>query len=102
MSDKAWKRTERAVAAAIGGRRVPVTGRQRGDAPDVDHPWISPEIKHRKILPAWILDAMDQAKAAARENQLPVAILHASGKRHSSDLVVLTLGDFQDWFGDPG
>ena len=38
MADRAWKATERAIAARLGGRRVPITGRQRGDVPDVAHP----------------------------------------------------------------
>lgn len=99
MSDKAWKRSERKVAAIVGGVRVPVSGHQRGDVPDVSHPWLSIECKHRKTLPALIHGAMNQARAAARSDQLPVAIVHESGRRHASDLVVIRLGDFYDWFG---
>ena len=99
MPDRAWKRTERQVASMIGGRRVPVSGRQRGDAPDVEHPWLSVEVKHRKRLPAWIEDAMTQARASARSDQLPVAVLHESGRRHSENLVLVRLADFRDWFG---
>jgi hypothetical protein len=102
MADKAWKRTERSIAAVIGGQRIPITGRQRGDAPDIEHPWLSVEVKHRQHLPVWILDAMDQAVASARSDQLPVAILHEKGKRHSSDLVMVRLGDWMDWFGKGG
>ena len=39
MSDTRWKATERRIAALLGGRRVPVSGRGRGDQPDVAHPW---------------------------------------------------------------
>jgi len=99
MTDRGWKRTERRTAAILGGKRVPITGRQRGDSPDVAHPWLSVECKHRKRLPAWILDAMDQARAAARLDQLPVAILHESGRRHDDNLVLVRLGDFREWFG---
>ena len=99
MTDRAWKRSERAVASALGGRRVPVSGRARGDVPDVAHPWLSVEVKHRKSLPAWILDAMSQARAAARSDQLPCAILHESGRRHDDNLVLVRLGDFREWFG---
>jgi len=99
MTDRAWKRTERRTAAILGGERVPITGRQRGDAPDVAHPWLSIECKHRKRLPVWIIDAMSQARAAARSDQLPVAILHESGRRHDDNLVLVRLGDFREWFG---
>ncbi len=34
MINPAWERTERRIAALLGGTRVPVTGRQRGNAPD--------------------------------------------------------------------
>ena len=101
MSDKAWKQTERKIAAILGGRRVPITGRQRGDVPDIAHDWLSPEVKHRQKLPAWIHDAMNQAVSAAKSDQLPIVVLHEKGKSHTSDLVVIQLGDFQDWFGDP-
>jgi len=37
MSRATWKRTERSIAGIIGGERVPVSGRQRGDQPDVRH-----------------------------------------------------------------
>ncbi len=99
MPEKPWKRTERKVAARLGGRRVPVTGRSRGDAPDVAHDWLSVEVKHRRRLPAWIEDALRQAEAAARDGQLPVAVLHQRGRRHAEDLVVLRLRDFEAWFG---
>jgi hypothetical protein len=58
-----WKRTERKVAALLGGVRVPVSGRARGDAPDVAHARLSIEVKSRKELPAWLMDAMVQAEA---------------------------------------
>ena len=99
MADRAWKRTERAIAARLGGIRVPVTGRQRGDVPDIEHAWLSIECKHRKSLPAWITDAMAQARAAARSDQLPVAILHESGRRHAENLVLVRLSDWLEWFG---
>jgi len=57
-ANQAWKRTERNVAALLGGRRVPVTGRQRGDTPDVAHPLLSLEVKHRREVPAWLTGAL--------------------------------------------
>jgi hypothetical protein len=55
---KDWKACERRVAALLGGRRVLVSGRTRGDRPDVEHPTLSIECKSRKKLPAWMEDAM--------------------------------------------
>ena len=100
-----WKAVERTIAERLGGRRVPVTGRQRGDAPDIDHPWLSIEVKHRKKLPAWLFDAMAQAVASRTygsdgEDKLPVVVLHENGKHHDNDLVMMRLYDFSFWFGD--
>lgn len=98
MANKPWKRTERKVAAYYGGKRIPVTGRQRGDVPDIEHDWISFEVKHRQSVPEWILDAMRQAIAAKGDEKLPVVVIHQSGTRHDNDLVVLTAYDFREWF----
>ena len=100
MTDKPWKANERDTAAILGGERVPVSGRARGDAPDVAHPWLSVEVKHRKSFPAWLDEALDQAAAASDGGKrLPVAILHEAGERHGRDVVLVRLADFREWFG---
>jgi hypothetical protein len=101
MTDQRWKATERKIAALLGGRRVPVSGRGRGDAPDIAHPWLSLEVKDRAALPAWLLDALAQAEASATPAQLPVAVLHRAGDRHDHALVVVRLKTFVDRFVDP-
>jgi hypothetical protein len=93
MSWQTWKATERAIAGWLGEVRVPVSGRARGDAPDVIHPRLSIECKHRQTLPVWLVDAMRQAIAAAGPEQIPVAILHAHGGRHADDLCMARLAD---------
>lgn len=101
MSEKTWKKNERRLAEILGGQRVPITGRSRGDVPDIRHEWLSIEAKHRKTIPAWLLDAIDQAKAAgAGTDRLPIAILHQAGTRHDRDIVCMTLADFRSWFGE--
>lgn len=95
MSRSTWKATERTIAARLGGKRVPVSGRERGYAPDIAHETLSLEVKHRKELPAWLHDAMDQAVKSARPGQTPVAILHEHGTRHDGDLCVLRLADLE-------
>jgi hypothetical protein len=99
LSDKAFKATERRTAAILGGKRVPVSGRGRGDVPDVEHPWLSIEVKHRKVLPNWLHNAMSQARASAKDGQLPIAVLHEAGQRHANSLVVVRLSEFIEWFG---
>jgi hypothetical protein len=93
MTEKAWKYAERRIAALLGGARVPVSGRGRGDAPDVHHPDLSIEVKSRKTLPAWLEDALKQAEASARDGQLPVAVLHGRRRRYRNALVVLRVSE---------
>jgi len=97
MTDKTWKQVERAIARRLNGRRQGATGRR---GPDVVNDWLVAEVKHRRRLPQWLKNALAQARCGAGEQRLPLVILHESGQRHSDDLVVLRLGDFQDWFGE--
>ncbi len=90
---KSWKHGERRVTEMLGGTRVPVTGRGRGDAPDIEHPLLSLEVKTRAKLPAWLHDAMHQAEASARDGQLPVAVLHQDRTRYGDALVLIRLDD---------
>ncbi len=93
MSEKFCNRTERKIAKLLGGRRVPVSGRQRGDVSDVEHDQLSMEVKSRKILPAWILEALDQAQAASENGRIPVALLHQPSRKYADSLCVLRLKD---------
>lgn len=93
MSEKGWKRTERRVAEILGGRRIPVSGRQRGDAPDIEHDTLSLEVKSRKSVPAWLTEAMDQATASSRDGRLPVSVIHVQGEPYKDALCVIRLED---------
>lgn len=93
----AWKRTERSIAARLYGQRVGNSGR---NTEDVAHAWLSVEVKHRKSLPAWLVDAVAQACRNAEAAKLPIAVLHEHGQRHDNDLVIMRLADFTAWFGD--
>ena len=94
-----WKAVERSIARLIGGERVPVTGRQRGSAPDIEHDFLSVEVKHRKSLPSWLHEAMNQAQASKRGDQLPVVILHGKNMEYRNSMVLVRLDDFVDWYG---
>ena len=98
--DRRWKAVERSVAEKLGGERVPVTGRQRGSAPDVSHGTLSIEVKDRKALPKWISEAMEQAIASQRGDQIPIVVLHEKGMRANDNLVMIRLGDWVDLFGN--
>lgn len=93
MTDKAWKKLERRVAELLGGVRVPVSGRQRGDAPDVLHPTFSVEVKHRGKLPEWLFDAMRQAEASDRGGQVPLVVLHQKGMSVPMSFAIVRLAD---------
>ena len=96
---RGWKTAERRIAEEFGGVRVPISGRALGDAPDIDHPTLSIEVKSRKRLPKWLEGAVAQAEAAAKQPQLPVAVLHQDGRRYQDALVVLRLKDFDKRLG---
>jgi len=92
-----WKHAERQIAKRLGGRRVPVTG--RAGQPDIAHPWLSLEVKHRRRLPQWLTMALAQAEQAAAPGQLPLVVLHEAGTRYGQSLVLLRLAGFEEWFG---
>lgn len=96
---KSWKVCEQRIAEELGGRRVSVSGRARGDAPDIEHPTLYIEVKSRKRLPAWLEKAVSQAEAAAKPPQLPIAVLHQDGRRYRDALVGLRLKDFDKRLG---
>ena len=91
---KDWKACERKVAALLGGRRIPVSGRGRGDNPDIHHELFSIEVKSRKTIPAWLEDAMRQAEASVKDGRLAVVVLHQDRTPYAESLVVLRLEDF--------
>jgi len=99
LSDKAWKRWERQIAKYIGGgaKRVPITGRQRGDAPDIQHDWLSVECKYTsKGLPQLWHTARAQSEASARPRQLPVQIYAEKGMNVGECFIMMRLSDFKD------
>ncbi len=101
MPDKSWKAAERRVAEILGGERVPVNGRIRGSAPDIEHPVLSLEVKSRRSVPAWLLEALEQATASSRDGRLPVAVLHAAGCQYADALCVIRLEDLASYLTKP-
>jgi hypothetical protein len=91
---RSGKCAERKVAEILGGRRVPVSGRQRGDVPDVEHEGLSIEVKSRKVTTKWLEGAMEQAEAAADSPQLPVVVIHEARRPYRESLVIMRLKGF--------
>jgi hypothetical protein len=97
-----WKKSERRMAARMGGERVPVSGRQRGDQPDIAGATIAAiplSIEHkygRRILSARLHEALDQADAARRspEDMAVVTVEEVRDGKMNRHLVIV---DAEDW-----
>lgn len=88
---KAWKEHERRTARRLSGVRTGNTGTAVADV--TAGPW-AVECKSRKELPAWLLDAMTQAKRNAGTGQTGIVVLHRVGQRSDNDIVCMAMRDF--------
>ena len=61
---------------------------------DVEHPRWSVEVKHRKSLPGWLHDAMNQAIIEA-EHRVPLVVLHEKQMKYEDSYILLKLKDFK-------
>ena len=95
MPEKLWKQRERKAALALGGKRTSEPGKS---SPDGTSDTYIVECKLRKALPEWICEGLETARRHASDTQLGLLILHEKGAH--DDLVVLSLNDFKDWFGE--
>ena len=59
-------------------------------------PW-SIEAKTRKKFTGQAM--MEQAIRNCPEGKCPIVVLHIIAQRHSEDIVMMRLGDFEDWWG---
>lgn len=101
--DKTWKKFERWVGSFLSelgdqAVRIPVTGRTRGDSPDVTSNYLSIECKYRKQIPLWIKDAMDQAvksntRGQDNKTKVPVVFLREKRMPLKDTLVMMRLED---------
>jgi len=91
----AWKHAERRVAKYLGLKR---TGHLGGS--DCSGGWMAGEVKYKRQLPAWLIDAVDQARRHAGDEQLPfvVALQHRMPVRDG--LFIARLSDIVQWIGD--
>ena len=89
---KTWKEHERRTARRLSGVR---NGNRGTATSDVDAGPFAVECKSRKELPAWLLDAMAQARRNAGDRQIGIVVLHKVGARSDTDIVCMTMADFQ-------
>jgi len=92
------KAHERRIAAATGGKRSGNLGQAAADVVSGDQ-WLCIECKAWSRPPLRVEAALEQAECAAGPDQLPIAVIHTTGRRSSNDLVVLRWGAFEQWFG---
>lgn len=103
MNRRSWKRIESQWAEVLGGERIPVTGRQRGDAPDVEHPIYAIEVKAGRVMSPRLREGWAQAKAAAvTSGKLPLLCVTQSieGKRDNERFIICDLETWQAITGD--
>ena len=93
---KTWKEHERRTARRLSGQRTGNTGTA---VADVQAGAWAVECKSRKDLPAWLLDAMNQARRNALTGQTGIVVLHQVGQRSDRDIVCMSLADFTAWAG---
>jgi hypothetical protein len=77
----------------IGGTQSKKRAREPAPCPD-RYPSLCPEVKTRERLPSWLLEAVAQAEARAKEGQTPIAVLHECGTGYDGAIVVMRLRDF--------
>lgn len=81
MPDKPWKRAEREAARVLGGRRIPVPGRQgAGEDPgDVQLPgwYVEVRARRRVDLAAWWAHTQEDAQAAGAR---PLLVIKPPGR----------------------
>lgn len=106
MSRRNWKASERRLASELGGERVPVSGRARGWAPDIEHDDYGLEVKTRKNMPLLLKEGMDQAvkasewaKRRGKGERMPMLIIHQDGTHYDNAIVCVRLKDARDWWG---
>lgn len=96
---KSWKAAEKGVARALGGERV--SNKFLGlDVTDVVCGIFAVEVKERKAIPAWLINAMCQSERNAKGGRTPLVALHRLGDRYDDALIVMRLHDFVDLHGE--
>lgn len=98
MSDKGWKASERAHAADVGTKRIPVTGER--DGADFENAVFCFQLKTRKMLPTWLFDWLDGIVGnATPKRKIGVLVLRRPNQPRRKSLVVLRWDDWCDLHG---
>jgi hypothetical protein len=89
MTDKRWKHSEREIAKRIGGKRVPLLGRE---GTDLDHPVFFIKVKSRRSIAPYLWDTfLCQILQAARllkiTDKIPAIAIHRPGMNYDDTLI---------------
>ena len=100
MADRSWKKFERRLAQRVGGRRIPVTGIERGSADVIVDNAFSSQCKLRRGMPSYLRDWLRGIVAAGeRANAVGVVVWKAPREKDDDAIVVLRLKDWQKLHG---
>ena len=92
MSEPGWKKFERRIAAALGGRRVRCGEKE---LEDIEHPYLSVEAKLLKQVPVCMSAPLEQAIKNAPAGKIPIVCMKQKKRPDSNALVFIRFRDFK-------
>lgn len=99
VSDKTWKKRERATAEVLGGKRIPVTGQDRHGA-DVVTELLHVQVKHGRNRPSYLREWLDGICGTASDAGKTGMVVWSIGHEKQADAIVLMrLSDFEALHG---
>ena len=91
-----WKHAERELAKRLGGRRIPLLGREGSD---LDVPYLFVEVKSQgRIAPYLWKDFFAQILTGlevAGDDRIPAIAIHRPGMKYDDALVCIRAGDWE-------
>jgi len=88
---------EREIAKRLGGRRIPLLGRE---GCDLDVPYLFVEVKSQgRIAPYLWNDFLDQiltGREVAGDDRIPAIAIHRPGMKYDDALVCIRAGDWEE------
>lgn len=92
LNRKRGKRTERAIAKKLGGRRLGILGKH-----DVELDDFAVEVKSRKVFAGekWIM----QSEKNAPKGKVAIVVVHLLNRNHDNDIVMMRMKDFMKVIG---
>lgn len=92
MSNPGWKKFERRIAAALGGRRVRCGEKE---LEDIEHEFLSIEAKLLKEVPVCMSGPLEQAIRNAPAGKMPVVCMKQKKRPDDNALVFMRFKDFK-------